>query len=193
MRTGKVLLAGLMLLVASAGCAARAGDGDGVATAQSGAPATSSPTASKTLDEDAPIKFAQCMRKNGMTWFPDPDADGRTAMRVPKNIDPKKFDAAQEACAEFAPDGGDAGPADPEMLEMGRKMAKCMRENGVPDFPDPQPNGSIQLGRDKSGKGIGPGDPAFDKAEEKCSQFMPGDREKHSESGDGTGSGGSTA
>ena len=86
-----------------------------------------------------------------------------------------------------------AAPSTTDRNAQAVKYSQCMRENGVPDFPDPQPNGSIQLGRDKSGKGIGPGDPAFDKAEEKCSQFMPGDREKRSESGDGTGSGGSTA
>ena len=31
------------------------------------------------------------------------------------------------------------------------KMAKCMRENGVPDFPDPQPDGGIQIDGDKLG------------------------------------------
>jgi hypothetical protein len=177
MRTGKVLIAGLMLVLASAGCGARGDDGDGVATAQSGA-ATAEPTPSKTLDEDAPLKFAQCMREQGLTWFPDPDPNGRTIVKTPKGTDPEKMQAAHEACQKFAPDGGDPGEVDPEMLEQGRKLARCMRENGVPDFPDPQPDGGIRLERKKDGSGIGPGDPAFDKAEQKCSQFMPDGREK---------------
>lgn len=170
MRTGKVVVAVLTALLVSAGCADRAGDGDGVATARTGA-ATPSPSATKTFDGDAPLKYAQCMREQGMTWFPDPNPGGGTAIRVPKGLDPKKFEAAQKACREFAPNGGEAGKTDPEMIEMGRKMAKCMRENGVPDFPDPQPNGSIKLDRGKISSG--PGDPAFDKAEQKCSQFRP--------------------
>jgi hypothetical protein len=53
--------------------------------------------------------------------------------------DMAKIDAAQEACREFAPFGGDGtAPApDPEMEENMRKFAQCMRDNGVPDFPDP--------------------------------------------------------
>lgn len=187
MRTGKVVVAGLMLMLATAGCAAKAGDGTGVATAQDGtATAAPSKTPDRTRDEDAPLKFAQCMREQGMTWFPDPDSNGRTAIKVPKNMNPEKFEAAQEACKEFAPDGGDPSEVDPQMLELARKMAKCMRENGVPDFPDPQPNGSIQLNRGQLG--TGPGEPAFDKAQQKCSQFMPEGRQERKESdGDGGG------
>jgi hypothetical protein len=178
MRTRKVVAAGLMVLLATAGCAAKGGDGTGVATAQDGtASAAPSKTPDRTRDEDAPLKFAQCMRKQGLTWFPDPDTNGRTTVKVPKSVDPKKFDAAREVCKEFAPDAGGLTKIDPEMLEMARKMAKCMRENGVPNFPDPEPNGSIALDRGKIG--TGPGEPAFDKAEEKCSQFMPEGRQEH--------------
>lgn len=179
MRTGKAVAAGLLLLLAVTGCAARTADGDGVATAQDATVAPSKTPDRKQRDEDAPLKFAQCMREQGLTWFPDPDSNGRTVIKTPKGLDPKKFDAAREACKEFAPDGGDPGEIDPAMLEMARKMAKCMRENGVPDFPDPQPNGSIQLDRGKIGSG--PGDAAFEKAQEKCSQFLPEGRQEHKE------------
>ena len=191
MRTGRIVVVGLMVALASTACAARSDDGQGVATAgQPTATASSSATPGGAPgrgapDEDAPVKFAQCMRQHGMTWFPDPDADGRTVVKVPKSVDPEKFEAAQEACQQFAPDGGDAAEPDPEMVEMSRRLAKCMRENGVPDFPDPQPNGSIELHRGKDGDGVGPGDPAFDKAEQKCSQYLPGDRDEHREPGGG--------
>ncbi|GAB2596436.1 hypothetical protein Aab01nite_71690 [Paractinoplanes abujensis] len=172
MRTGKVWLAGLMMVLAAAGCAAPDDDGDGVATAQTGAAtAAASPSAAATFDEDAPLKYAQCMREHGMTWFPDPQPDGRMMIKTPKGLDPTKFEAAREACQEFAPEGGEGGQPDPELIEKARQMAKCMRENGVPEFPDPQADGSLQLDRGKMS--VGPGDPAFDKAEQKCSKFMP--------------------
>lgn len=174
MRTAKVAALGLLLTLVSAGCAQGDNDGPGVATAGNGAANTSaSPTAKASRDPDAPLKFAKCMREQGLTWFPDPDTSGRTAIRIPKGFDVKKLEAAQQACKEFAPgmDGdGDAKP-DPEALENMRQMAKCMRENGVPNFPDPEPGGGIRLDGDELG--TGPGDPTFDKAEEKCAKFMP--------------------
>lgn len=172
MRTAKVLVLGLMLTLASAGCGRTSDDGTGVASAQNGtATASTAPSATASRDPDAPLKFAKCMREQGLTWFPDPEANGRMAVRIPKGVDPKKMEAAQQACKQYAPGmDGDAQP-DPEMLEKMRQMAKCMRENGVPNFPDPNPNGSIALDGDKIG--TGPGDPTFDKAEQKCSKFMP--------------------
>jgi hypothetical protein len=174
MRTATVVAFGLMLTLASAGCARSDDDGPGVATAQNGpASASASPSAKASRDPDAPLKFAKCMREQGLTWFPDPKSGGGMAIKVPKGFDPKKLEAAHEACKQFAPgmDGDGPAQADPEMLEKARQMAKCMRENGVPNFPDPQPNGGIRLDGDKLG--TGPGDPTFDKAEEKCAKFMP--------------------
>jgi hypothetical protein len=172
MRTVRVLTLGLMLALAPAGCGRGGGDdGLGVATAQSGPATSAAPSATATPDKDAPLKFAQCMRKNGMTWFPDPEPGGRMTIRTPKGMDPKKFEAAQEACKEFAPNGGEPMKADPQMLEKARQMARCMRENGVPGFPDPDADGPLKL--DPGKLGTGPGDPTFDKAEQKCSQFMP--------------------
>ncbi|MBL7260387.1 hypothetical protein JKJ07_39445 [Actinoplanes sp. LDG1-01] len=162
----------MMMVLVSAGCAAKDSDGDGVATARQGATAGPSASASSTFDEDAPLKFAQCMREHGMTWFPDPDPGGRMTIKTPKGMDPKKFEEAQQACQKFAPDGGEARKPDPEMIEMARQMAKCMRENGVPEFPDPQSDGSLRL--DAGKLSVKPGDPTFDKAEEKCSKYMPG-------------------
>jgi len=173
MRTAKVLALGLMLTLVSAGCGGKRDDGTGVATAQNGAAtASAGPTTKPTRDPDAPLKFAKCMREQGLTWFPDPDPNGGMAIKVPNGVDPKKMDAAHEACKQYAPGmDGDAKP-DPQMLENMRQMAKCMRANGVPKFPDPEPGGGgIRIDGDKVG--MGPGDPTFDKAEQKCSKYMP--------------------
>jgi hypothetical protein len=46
--------------------------------------------------------------------------------------------------------------------------SKCMRQNGVPDFPDPAADGTLAL----SG-GIDPNSKAFKNADTKCAQYKP--------------------
>ena len=168
MRTTRILAVGLLLVMAAAACG-KTPAGYRVASA-GGTPAASS-SAAAARDEDAPLKFSQCMREQGITWFPDPNPDGGLQVKVPEGTDRAKMDAAMAACKQWAPDGGDRGPADPEMLEQARQMAQCMRDNGVPNFPDPNADGSIRLEGDKVG--MGPGDPTFDKADEACSKYRP--------------------
>ena len=173
MRPRTVLALGLMLALASAGCARSADSGTGVATAITGAPkASSSPTASVVVDRDQALKFSQCMREQGLTWFPDPNPDGRTAIITPKGTDPKKVQAAQAACKKYEPAGPANGKPDPQAMEKIRQMAKCMRANGVPNFPDPNADGGIDL--DIKKLGMGPGDPTFDKAQTACAKYLPG-------------------
>src|SRR6266704_1973937 len=51
----------------------------------------------------------------------------------------------------------------------GRAYAQCMRNNGVPDFPDPDADGRLRgPGHEKAG------DPKFRAAQEKCRDLAPG-------------------
>ncbi|MEU4427893.1 hypothetical protein AB0F81_45340 [Actinoplanes sp. NPDC024001] len=179
------LALGVLLAALASGCAGSA-ESPTVATAASSDPkATGTATPTASVDPDAPLKHARCMRANGMTWFPDPQ-DGRMAVELPANVDREKLEAAEEACRQYAPDGGEKPRMDPELLEQARQMAKCMRENGVPNFPDPDPDGSSVV--DGSKVGMGPGDPVFDKAEQACSKYRPsGAVEQHREAGSGGG------
>jgi len=158
----------LVLLLALAGCASDPG-GDGVATA--GGIPTGGASSAPATEGDA-LKFAQCMRENGMTWFKDPEPDQRgVRIAVPPGQDKTKVDAAMAACKKFLPDGGEPPKLDAAALEQMRKMAKCMRENGVPNFPDPGPDGGIRIDGDKLG--TGPGQPDFAAAEKACARFRP--------------------
>jgi hypothetical protein len=169
MRTTRILALGLLIAAAAAGCGP-APAGDKVASA-GGAP-TASASAAAVEDEDAPLKFSQCMRDQGITWFPDPKpAGGGLAIKIPEGTDKAKMDAAMAACKKYMPDGGERGPVDPKQLEQARQMAQCMRDNGVPNFPDPDADGNMRLDGDKIG--MGPGDPTFDKADEACSKYRP--------------------
>jgi hypothetical protein len=159
----------LVLLLSLAGCAADPG-GDGVATA-GGKPTGGASNAPAAADGDG-LKFAQCMRENGMTWFSDPEPGQRgVRISVPQGQDKAKVDAAVETCKEFLPNGGEPPKMDPAALEQARQMSKCMRENGVPNFPDPGPDGEIKIDGNKLG--TGPGEPDFEAAEKACARFQP--------------------
>lgn len=63
--------------------------------------------------------------------------------------------------------GGQASPTSP--AERGLAYAKCMRENGVAKFPDPE-GGGIRLGPDS---GVDMQSPEFKKAQEACKDLSP--------------------
>jgi hypothetical protein len=92
------------------------------------------------------LRFVACMRQQGIADMPDPvpgDTDGRSAVRYALDVMGKgsddAFQAALDKCVSLLP------PAPPEPtppaqdLQKYLAFAKCMRDNGVPDFPDPQP------------------------------------------------------
>jgi len=167
MRIRTVLALGLMLTLA--GCAAKTGS-DGVASA-TGAHSTPSATTTPANDRDAALKFAQCMREHGLTWFPDPQGGGGIQIKIPPGTDKSKVDAAMAACKQFMPNGGAPEKPDAAVLEQLRKFAQCMRDHGVTNFPDPKADGQLQL--DAGKLGIGPGQPKFDAAQQACAQYQP--------------------
>lgn len=171
MRTRTVGLLALVLALGPAACARTGGNDPQVASAQTAKPkASASASTAATDDPDAPLKFAQCMRAHGISWFPDPNS-GKTSIMIPKGQDHTKFEAAQEACKQYMPNGGDRPTPSAEQLEATRNMAKCMRANGIPNFPDPAPDGSISI--DPKKLGTSPGDPVWKKAEKACEQYAP--------------------
>jgi hypothetical protein len=171
--------------IALVGCGGDKNDGDGVATAggtpTSSATGDSSNTGASEGDmADQMRRFASCMREQGID-MPDPevDSEGRVRMQVGGGPgeggappDRERFAAAQKACQQYLPNGGEPPKLDPEQVEQARQFAKCMRENGVPDFPDPQADGGIRL-EAGPGTGLDPNSQAFKDAEAKCEQYMP--------------------
>lgn len=112
---------------------------------------------------DAALVYAQCIRDNGYTEFPDPDPEGGFKFLIDPESGPR-FRAASEACRDLAPEGmRDEGVA-PEQLEALMKLSQCVRENGVPEFPDPGPKGNYDL----SGTGIDAGDTRLEAAMAAC-------------------------
>lgn len=90
-------------------------------------------------------RFARCMRKNGVSQFPDSPASGNftideIANGSSLNINAPTFTQALTSCKELEPTGFTGGKRSPKQQHAALKFARCMREHGVPDFPDPTPN-----------------------------------------------------
>jgi hypothetical protein len=109
--------------------------------------------------------YAQCMRDNGVPSFPDPGPDGRFAISHGEggiDQDDPKFRAAIEVCRELAPGGEHRPTGDPAYVEQMREFSQCMRENGQPEFPDPDADGRLRgVGHEERG-------PKFQAALESC-------------------------
>jgi hypothetical protein len=90
------------------------------------------------------VKFAECMRENGVMEFPDPDASGEFAYGIERGsaLDPStaEWKKAIGACKDLQPPGalGDAKQS-AEEKEAGLKFAQCMRENGVKEVGGREP------------------------------------------------------
>jgi hypothetical protein len=88
------------------------------------------------------VKFAECMRNNGVSQFPDPGASGKLTIDAIANgtsLDPSTpaFKQAIDACKDLEPAGFTGSKRSPRQTDAALKFAQCVREHGVTDFPDP--------------------------------------------------------
>ncbi len=128
------------------------------------------------------VKFAECMRANGISEFPDPDASGVLTLDGVVNgssLNPRTpaWQRAIGACKGLEPSGFTGRKRTAQQQQAALKFAQCMRENGVPDFPDPTPNGPlIDTTRVPSAAGRGAlSIPGFQAAAHKCSALYSGE------------------
>lgn len=169
LRVGLLVL-GIALSVAA--CSTQ--DRGGVATAGGDSVATTSTTPS----HGDPLKFAQCMRDNGIENWPDPPADGGPSRSggggparviAPEGVDPMLVQQTMQKCKEYLPDGGE-GPNRGGSGEALLAFAQCMRENGFPEFPDPPAGGgNFGIPRD-----IDPNSAEFQAAQAACREHLDG-------------------
>ncbi|GAB2963473.1 hypothetical protein GCM10027280_60430 [Micromonospora polyrhachis] len=139
-----------MLVLALSACG---GDTDAQSVATAGG-ASAQPTGSAGAASgaaaqyvEAQRKWVDCLRKEGFE-VPDPDAKGRVDLRahgIPKKTDPK-WREAQLKCKDFSLPVPEElqekpPPMTAEQIANRREHAKCMRANGMPDWPDPGPDG----------------------------------------------------
>ena len=133
-RTFRLLAALAMLAVIVAGCS-NGSAGTGNSTATSGGNSTA------TKHEKA-VKFAECMRANGVSAFPDPNASGELTIDAVANsssLDTSSaaFAQALSACKDLEPPGFTGHARTAQEQEAALEFAQCIRDHGVKDFPDP--------------------------------------------------------
>jgi hypothetical protein len=131
-----------LLVAACSGSGSAAGSGGSNA-----GESTTSPSA---------VAYSACMRSHGVPNFPDPDSNGQLPKETAQQlgVSPSQFNAAQRACQHLLPNTGSTGSFDQQeqqcytagncppalvqqMLTVGRKFARCMRNHGVSNWPDP--------------------------------------------------------
>jgi hypothetical protein len=160
------MLAGALL---ATGCSSGSAE-PGVASVPTASPSdTSSPTGSP---RDRALAYSQCIRAHGIPDFPDPDSNGglRLEAHPGSDLDPNsaRFKAAQQACKSLAP------TLSPQQQASARANAlqysKCMREHGIKDFPDPNPQGGIQISVAPGGD-LDPNNPRFKAADRACASL----------------------
>jgi hypothetical protein len=181
------LAAAVLLAVALTACASASGD-SGIASANGGTSqpsASASPDNASLTDAQRVRKFAQCMRDQGID-VSESSADGHSSIRV-RGGNRAKMEAAMRACQKYAPgSGGESRRLDPQALAQARRFSKCMRDHGVAEFPDPDPNGGIRI-EAKKGSGLTPDDPTFQNAHEACGSLMGGPRPRKTMDSEGPG------
>jgi hypothetical protein len=134
-RTLRALAALAMLTLIVAGCS------NGPADSGTG-------NSSATATHEKAVKFAECMRANGVSGFPDPDAFGGLtidgiANGSSVNTNSAAFEQALTACKNLEPPGFTGSKVTPQQRTARLEFAQCVRDNGVPDFPDPTANGPL--------------------------------------------------
>jgi len=129
-----------------------------------GSDSGSSSTNTNTTLEKA-VKYAQCMRENGVTNFPDPDKNGKFVIAAGgPNRNAPQFKKAQQACKSQEPPGIKDDPAQvAQDQKEWLKLAQCMRKNGIQDFPDPK-DGRLLVDRSR----INVNSPQFKRALNAC-------------------------
>jgi len=122
------------------------------------------------------VRFAECMRSNGVPKFPDPSASGQLTIDAIANgtsLDTSSptFTQALGACKSLEPAGFEGSARSTQQQSAALKFAQCIRANDVSDFPDPaagQPlvdTNRIPSASTSSGKSI------LNAAMHKCSAF----------------------
>ena len=136
----------LSVTVAVTGCGGSSSPGVAHLSSAKGVPSASSETGGSSPEtparlEQAAVAYAKCMRSNGVPNFPDPNASGGFAFHARAGMNPSSpaFKAAQAKCRHFMPPGPGSGPPpSPQTLARFLNIARCMRQHGVYDFPDPR-------------------------------------------------------
>ena len=135
-RKRRALAALATVALIGAGCSNGSAENGSTGTASSGAD-------KKLTARDKAVKFAECMRDNGVDEFPDPGASGGITIDGVVNgssldTSTPSWKTAIVTCKDLQPPGFTGpGRRGAGQQEAALEFAQCIRDNGVKDFPDP--------------------------------------------------------
>jgi hypothetical protein len=143
-RTLRPLAAFAMLAVLSAGCSNGSAENSNTGSASN----TGTGANKNATRRDKALKFTECMRANGVSAFPDPNASGELTIDAVANgssldTSTAAFEQAMSACKDLQPPRFTGDKRSPEEQAASLEFADCIRENGVKDFPDPAPDAPL--------------------------------------------------
>jgi hypothetical protein len=127
--------------------------------------------------EQAMLDFVQCMRDNGVPSFPDPVArpDGSFGLQRPVGVPASVLDNAFASCRSEAQAiglGSDPSAPDTDAQDQLLKLSRCMRKNGIPEFPDPEPGSDLISGLHGLFSGFDLESPRVARALESCRSVL---------------------
>jgi hypothetical protein len=97
----------------------------------SGADPSASPGSNNA---DKAVAYADCMRANGVSDFPDPGSDNSS---TGIDMGSATFRSARAKCASLSPLPPVDTHATEQQIRQAVESATCMRDHGYPNFPDP--------------------------------------------------------
>ena len=129
------------LLAGLAGCSAPGGSPAATAT-------SAQPDAATIWRE-----LARCVRDNGMPDLPDPQIDSNGQPHFPEGT-PEPPERARRACQPIADrlPGTRRETRPPANISVQLRFARCMREHGLTDFPDPEADGTCRFAGTGAGR-----------------------------------------
>ncbi|MBV1854442.1 hypothetical protein [Catellatospora tritici] len=159
MRLRQLTVGLLPLLMLTTVACGTSDDGVGVASVSGAGAPSATPSVSR---QSQLVRYAQCMREQGVPMA-DPQVEGDVVRepRIEQGFDKGKADAAAQVCQQYRPPRL-TGPEVEAKTELVRQLARCMREQGVETYPDPDAEGRTRID-EATGS-----DPQFAQAKQVC-------------------------
>ena len=156
-------------LLAAALFGAACGSGGPKSPGVAGAGSSTTASSQSGSPKASALAYSRCMRAHGITDFPDPNSQGDIQLDAGPGSDlvGPRFDAADTACKALRPSQG-APPAGLKAANL--KYSRCMRQNGISDFPDPSADGSLQV-QVAPGGDLDPKNPQNKRADNACKKY----------------------
>jgi hypothetical protein len=139
--TSLAALAAVSLLAAGCGSSSPSS-----ASASNASSSSAQPTRAQMV-QDA-VNFSDCMRRHGVSDFPDPSSAPREFKQSLNPSEPHSpaFHTAAAACQHLLPGGGphpQSASRSQAQSAAALAFARCVRGHGFPGFPDPSATGDL--------------------------------------------------